>query len=497
MLGGQIVTQRIHAGDLGHRRRAERGPGASAADVRSRRASASCGRPRRVGRRLLGRRLLRRRLLGRRPSSPPAPSCAGAFFAGAFLAGPSPSWPAAFLAGAFLARRRLLGRRLLRRRRPSCRARAPSSRPAPSWPGPWPGRRLPGRRLLRRALAGAFFAGAFLVAVGCLLRRGHGHFFRRGLSAVFERGAGREPHRRRCGDLDLLAGLRVAAGARRPLGRAERTEAGPGDLVALLRRLGDVIEERASVRSASTFDTPADFATASISSALVMCPLSIGRHRRRRRLGSRTDPAVHRRRQCDRRRGAAQASRSLQMQLSPDRLPDKAERSCDAQALVTTGAPGPPSRRRTASRVRPLVERLAQRRRDRRRLAGGVLAAGPEEPAQAVALRARHDVHVEVGDALADDVVVGDERSLRPERSGHHRGHALHALEERPDVDELGQRHDVVGRHHEDVAGEQRRAIEEGDGDLVAVHDLGRRRAGDDGAERAVRRPRRPVWPRR
>ncbi len=45
-----------------------------------------------------------------------------------------------------------------------------------------------------------------------------------------------------------------------------------------------------------------------------------------------------------------------------------------------------------------------------------------------------------------------------------------------PTSDELGQRHDVLGRHDEHVAGEQRRAVEEGHGDVVAVHDLGRRR---------------------
>ena len=74
-----------------------------------------------------------------------------------------------------------------------------------------------------------------------------------------------------------------------------------------------------------------------------------------------------------------------------------------------------------------------------------------------------------------------------PSASGSDGGDALHPLEERADVDELGQRHDVVDRHDEHVAGEQRRAVEEGDRDVVAEHDLGRRVAGDDGAERAAR----------
>ena len=74
-----------------------------------------------------------------------------------------------------------------------------------------------------------------------------------------------------------------------------------------------------------------------------------------------------------------------------------------------------------------------------------------------------------------------------PSAAGSDGGDALHPLEERADVGELGQRHDVVDRHDEDVAGEQRRAVEEGDGDVVAEHDLGGGGAGDDRAERAPR----------
>ena len=56
-----------------------------------------------------------------------------------------------------------------------------------------------------------------------------------------------------------------------------------------------------------------------------------------------------------------------------------------------------------------------------------------------------------------------------------------------PTSTQLRQRDDVLGRDDEDVAGEQRGAVEEGDRDVVAVHDLGRRLAGDDRAEDAVR----------
>ena len=74
-----------------------------------------------------------------------------------------------------------------------------------------------------------------------------------------------------------------------------------------------------------------------------------------------------------------------------------------------------------------------------------------------------------------------------PSTSGITPRHALHPLEERTDVDELGEGHDVVRRDDEDVAGEQRRAVEEADGDVVAGAPPRPGGAGDDGAEHAVR----------
>ena len=78
-----------------------------------------------------------------------------------------------------------------------------------------------------------------------------------------------------------------------------------------------------------------------------------------------------------------------------------------------------------------------------------VLDARPEEAAQAVLATARHDVHVEVSDALTDDVVDRHERAVAAERRRHARRDALHALEERSD--EIGgsrsaKRHDVPPR---------------------------------------------------
>ncbi len=69
-----------------------------------------------------------------------------------------------------------------------------------------------------------------------------------------------------------------------------------------------------------------------------------------------------------------------------------------------------------------------------RGLARRVLRPRPEEPAQAVTLGSRHDVGVEVRDALAHDVVHRDERALRAERRRDGGGDALHGVEERPDV---------------------------------------------------------------
>src|SRR4051794_2262442 len=48
-----------------------------------------------------------------------------------------------------------------------------------------------------------------------------------------------------------------------------------------------------------------------------------------------------------------------------------------------------------------------------------VLRARPEETAQAIFAAARHDVHVKMGNALADDVVERDERPLGAECRQH------------------------------------------------------------------------------
>src|SRR5439155_5470049 len=60
---------------------------------------------------------------------------------------------------------------------------------------------------------------------------------------VLERLAGLELRRLRCGDLDRLAGLGIASGARLPCGNGERAEARDVDLVAVTKRGDDVVED--------------------------------------------------------------------------------------------------------------------------------------------------------------------------------------------------------------------------------------------------------------
>ena len=107
----------------------------------------------------------------------------------------------------------------------------------------------------------------------------------------------------------------------------------------------------------------------------------------------------------------------------------------------------------------------------------GVLRARPEEPAQSVALRARYDVQVQVGDRLADGVVHRHERALCSEPRDDRRGQSLGGRQEA--VSELGgqvrQGHDVQPRDQQDVALEHRPAVEEGHELVVLEDDIGLR----------------------
>jgi hypothetical protein len=98
-------------------------------------------------------------------------------------------------------------------------------------------------------------------------------------------------------------------------------------------------------------------------------------------------------------------------------------------------------------------------------------------------------VHVQVRDALADDVVHGGEDARRRHRRLHRAGEVLRALGERAEhgARRVHERHDVLARHEQDMPGEQRPDVEERDEVVVLEHHVGGQLAGDDPAEHAVR----------
>ena len=114
--------------------------------------------------------------------------------------------------------------------------------------------------------------------------------------------------------------------------------------------------------------------------------------------------------------------------------------------------------------------------------------AGPEEASQAVTASSRHDVHVQVRDALTDHVVVGDEGALAPESLGHRSHEPLNGGHQRRDRlrHQLVERHHVVSRHDERVTGEQRCVVEERHRVLILEHHVGAGITGHDPAEDAA-----------
>src|SRR5207244_1601240 len=127
--------------------------------------------------------------------------------------------------------------------------------------------------------------------------------------------------------------------------------------------------------------------------------------------------------------------------------------------------------------------------RQRRHLTVAAIAlARPEEPAETVLAPPGHHVGVEVGHALADGVVDGDEGAMGLERLLHGAGDPLHPLEVGTDlvVGEVEKRHDMAPGHDQHVAWEHRTLVEEGHRHLVVEHDVRRLLAGDDAAEDVV-----------
>jgi hypothetical protein len=116
-----------------------------------------------------------------------------------------------------------------------------------------------------------------------------------------------------------------------------------------------------------------------------------------------------------------------------------------------------------------------------------ILRARPEETLESILAPARDDVYVEMGDALADAVVYGDQGAFGAERFLDGAAERLGALEERRDVGgrEVGERFDVAARDEQDVAGEKGPVIEEGEGSVVLVDDGRGNGAGRDLAEGA------------
>ena len=192
-----------------------------------------------------------------------------------------------------------------------------------------------------------------------------------------------------------------------------------------------------TVRSASAFDTPAASATASISSALVMdFPLL-------------TDVE-----------GMWRSAPPSPSGCLPSNASNYNVATIDVVALAISPRPSPCGATARAvsvdtNRGEPRGGAAKQLRPPHRR---GVLLSRPEEPAQAVTASAGHDVHVEMRHALADDVVVGDEGALGPERDGHHGRHRLHPPEERPDVADGRGRRVSRGAVEEPPACDRRRA---------------------------------------
>src|SRR5581483_8882107 len=166
--------------------------------------------------------------------------------------------------------------------------------------------------------------------------------------------------------------------------------------------------------------------------------------------------------------------------------PTASRRAAEARGPHPAGSPrGWAGRRRGSAH-----ERGADRRRD----LGGVLVvavalARPEEAAQPVLAVAGHDVHVEVGDGLADDVVGGDERPLGAGRLAD-RDRERAGVGEYPGqevVRKVPDRLPVLARHEEAVAGKERAVVEEGQRRAVLEDDVGARLARHDGAEGAAR----------
>ena len=117
------------------------------------------------------------------------------------------------------------------------------------------------------------------------------------------------------------------------------------------------------------------------------------------------------------------------------------------------------------------IQRLAQPRGKTRGLrVVRVASSRPEEAAQSVLATARHDVCMQVRNALTDDVVHRHKCPFRVERIRHQRADPLHHFEElweqiSREIRECGY---VLAGYYQDMALENRSPVEERD-DLTVV----------------------------
>jgi hypothetical protein len=104
---------------------------------------------------------------------------------------------------------------------------------------------------------------------------------------------------------------------------------------------------------------------------------------------------------------------------------------------------------------------------------------------EAIVVATRHDVDVEVRHALTDHIVNRHERAVA---TGSVRHGASQTLREGEEWAQLGDGQiekgpNMLPGHEQNVAGQERPSIEEGDACWIVENDLGGRIAADDGAE--------------
>src|SRR4051794_2108473 len=114
-----------------------------------------------------------------------------------------------------------------------------------------------------------------------------------------------------------------------------------------------------------------------------------------------------------------------------------------------------------------------------------VLSPWPEEPAQPVLAIARDEVNMQMGDALADDVVQCDEGSLGFHRRADRAREELGIGEQRLDqlIRQVPDRLVVLAGDEQRVTREERPVVEEGEARLVLEDHVRLLIARDDRAE--------------